>query len=207
MLHGLARTDGSMNTLAQALDDAGYFTVNIDYPSTKKHIAALAQDAISKALAQCPKHSTINFVTHSMGGILVRQYLKKNTIKNLGRVVMLGPPNKGSHVVDNLSKMPGFELINGPAGMQLGTTKISIPNTLGSANFELGVIAGTRSINPLFSLMLPNPNDGTVSVENTRLKGMNDHIELPVTHSFMMMNMNVISQVIYFLENGVFNKD
>lgn len=207
LLHGLARSDGSMNTLAQALDDAGYFTVNIDYPSTKQHIEALAQNAISKALAQCPEHSTINFVTHSMGGILVRQYLKKNTIKNLGRVVMLGPPNKGSHVVDNLSKMPGFELINGPAGMQLGTTKISIPNTLGSANFELGVIAGTRSINPIFSLMLPTPNDGTVSVENTRLTGMNDHIELPVTHSFMMMNMNVISQVIYFLENGVFNKD
>lgn len=206
MLHGLARTDGSMNTLAQALDDAGYFTVNIDYPSTKKHIAALAQDAITKALSQCPEQSTINFVTHSMGGILVRQYLKKNTIKNLGRVVMLGPPNKGSHVVDTLSKMPGFKLINGPAGMQLGTTKVSIPNTLGSANFELGIIAGNRSVNPILSLMLPNPDDGKVSVENTKLKGMNDHIELPVTHSFMMNNMNVISQVLYFLEHGAFNK-
>lgn len=206
LLHGLARSDGSMKKLAQALDDAGYLTVNISYPSTKQHIEALAQNAITKALAQCPEDSRINFVTHSMGGILIRQYLKKNIIKNMGRVVMLGPPNKGSHVVDNLSEIPGFKLINGPAGMQLGTTEISIPNTLGSANFELGVIAGNRSINPIFSLMLPKPNDGTISVENTKLKGMIDHIELPVTHSFMMNDKNVISQVIYFLKNGIFNK-
>ncbi|RKZ83821.1 MAG: alpha/beta hydrolase [Gammaproteobacteria bacterium] len=206
LLHGLARSDGSMKKLAQALDDAGYLTVNVSYPSTKQHIEALAPDAITKALAQCPEDSTINFVTHSMGGILVRQYLKKNIIKNLGRVVMLGPPNKGSHVVDNLSKIPGFKLINGPAGMQLGTTEVSIPNTLGSANFELGIIAGNRSVNPILSLMLPVPNDGKVSVEHTKLEGMNDHIELPVTHSFMMNNKSVIAQIIYFLVHGSFNK-
>ncbi len=206
LLHGLARSDGSMKKLSQVLDDAGYLTVNVSYPSTKQHIEALATDAIAKALAHCPEDSTINFVTHSMGGILVRQYLKKNIIKNLGRVVMLGPPNKGSHVVDNLSKIPGFKLINGPAGMQLGTTQVSIPNTLGSADFELGIIAGTRSVNPILSLMLPNPNDGKVTVEHTKLDGMNDHIELPVTHSFMMNNKNVISQILYFLKNGIFRK-
>ena len=206
LLHGLARTDRSMGKLADTLDNSGYLTVNVSYPSTKYRIATLAGDAISGALDKCPKNVKVNFVTHSMGGILIRQYLNGNTIKNLGRVVMLGPPNKGSQVVDNLYRMPGFKLINGPAGMQLGTNKLSVPNSLGPVDFELGIIAGTRSFNPILSLMLPNPDDGKVSVENTKLKGMTDHIKLPVTHPFMMINKTVIDQVIYFLKNGVFRK-
>jgi len=195
-----------MEKLALALDDAGYFTINTDYPSTKHHIEKLANDTISQALAQCPKGTTVNFVTHSMGGILVRQYLSDHNIDNMGRVIMLAPPNKGSHVVDNLYDVPGYKFINGPAGLELGTQEMSIPNKLGSVDFELGIIAGTRSVNPLFSLMLPNPDDGTVSVESTKVDGMADHIELPVTHTFMMNNKAVISQVIHFLQNGTFGK-
>ena len=122
----------------------------------------------------------------------------------MGRVVMLGPPNKGSQVVDELRSMPGFELINGPAGLQLGTENDSVPNTLGPADFEVGIIAGTSTINFFLSTMLPNPNDGKVSVESTKLEGMTDHISMPVTHPFMMKNEQVIKQVIYFLNNGVF---
>lgn len=121
LLHGLARTDSSMEKLAKDLNKAGFLSVNIKYASTKHPIEKLAEDAIVDGLRRCPKGSKIHFVTHSMGGILVRQYLSKNTIENMGRVVMLGPPNKGSQVVDNLHKVPGFKLINGPAGMQLGT--------------------------------------------------------------------------------------
>lgn len=204
LLHGLARSDRSMKKITQALNKKGYLTVNVNYPSTQYQIDELAQSAITKALEKCPQHIKINFVTHSMGGILVRKYLSKNTIKNIGRVVMLGPPNKGSQAVDKLSKVPGFKLINGPAGMQLGTSQTSVPNVLGPADFELGIIAGTRSINPILSLMLANPNDGKVSVESTKLKGMTDYIELPVTHTFMMNNKIVIAQLIHFLENGCF---
>jgi pimeloyl-ACP methyl ester carboxylesterase len=206
LLHGLARSNSSMGKLAKALNDAGYHTINDGYPSTSYKVDKLAEDAISWALAKCPKEATIHFVTHSMGGILVRQYLQVKTIKNLGRVVMLGPPNKGSQVVDKLHKLPGFKLINGPAGMQLGTGELSVSNQLGPAKFEVGIIAGTRSINLILSAMLPNPDDGKVSVENTRLEGMQDHIELPVTHPFMMKNKQVIRQVICFLKNGVFSQ-
>ncbi|MCK5727276.1 MAG: alpha/beta hydrolase [Thiotrichaceae bacterium] len=206
LLHGLARSSGSMKKLARSLDATGYFAMNMKYPSTKHSIKELAEKVIPEAIAKCPEVSKINFVTHSMGGILVRQYLEANTIKNMGRVVMLAPPNKGSEVVNTLSNMLGFKLINGPAGMELSTKESSTPNTLGLANFELGVIAGNRSINLILSLILPSPNDGKVSVENTKLKGMLDHIVLPVTHTFMMNNREVIFQVKYFLENGVFSK-
>lgn len=204
LLHGLARSEKSMAVLANALEKIGYQTVNCRYPSTKYVIPLLAEKTIKNALGKCVNVKKIHFVTHSMGGILVRQYLRENSIDNMGRVVMLGPPNQGSQVVDKIKKIPGFKQVNGPAGMQLGTEASSVPNSLGAANFELGVIAGTRSINLILSTMLPGKNDGKVTVENTILQGMSDHIALPVTHPFMMRNRNVISQVIYFLQRGSF---
>jgi len=206
LLHGLARSDSSMKTMAVELTNAGYTAINYDYPSTQYSVEKLADDAISEALSLCPDQATVHFVTHSMGGILVRQYLSTQTIENLGRVVMLGPPNKGSEVVDTLHDMPGYELLNGPAGHQLGTDIESIPNKLGPADFELGIIAGTRSINLILSTMLPSTDDGKVTVENTKLDGMKEHIALPVTHPFMMKNKDVIEQVIHFLKSGTFKQ-
>ena len=146
----------------------------------------------------------MHFVTHSLGGILVRQYLAEHSIDNLGRVVMLGPPNKGSEVVDTIGDFPGFHFVNGDAGLQLGTGETSVPNRLGEANFDVGIIAGTRSVNLILSTMIPGTADGKVSVENTRLDGMNDHIEMEVTHPFMMRNDAVIEQVIHYLQTGRF---
>lgn len=121
LLHGLVRTPSSMKTLESALLKEGFSPINEGYPSIEHPIEQLAELAIKLSIAKCPKEMKINFVTHSLGGILVRQYLSKHTVKNLGRVVMLGPPNKGSQVVDKLGSIPGFHFVNGDAGMQLGT--------------------------------------------------------------------------------------
>ncbi len=204
LLHGLARSDSSMKKLAVELQKEGYQTVNVDYPSRDYTIEELSEKAISPALEQCGSHDEINFVTHSMGGILVRQYLSNHTISKLGRVVMLGPPNRGSEVVDKLKDMPGFYFVNGDAGMQLGTGESSVPNKLGPAEFDLGIIAGTQSINLILSLIIPGTDDGKVAVERTKLKGMNDHVEIETSHPFMMKNKDVIAQVIYYLKNGKF---
>ncbi|MCW8126372.1 esterase/lipase family protein [Microbulbifer halophilus] len=204
LLHGLGKSDSSMAELEAAIADAGFATVNVDYPSTDKPIEQLAGPAIAPALDQCDGRDRVNFVTHSMGGILVRQYLSHVAVDNLGRVVMLGPPNNGSEVVDRLGSFPGFHFIYGDAGLQLGTGSLSVPNKLGPADFDLGIIAGTRSINLILSQMIPDADDGKVSVESTKLDGMKDHLAMPVTHVFMMKNDKVIAQVIHYLRHGAF---
>ncbi|WP_445356055.1 esterase/lipase family protein [Microbulbifer sp. EKSA008] len=206
LLHGLAKSDSSMEKLAKAIDAEGFQTVNIDYPSTKHSIETLASMAIAPAVEECGNAQEINFVTHSMGGILVRQYLHSAEIKNLNRVVMLGPPNKGSEVVDKLGTFPGFKFMFGDAGLQLGTGEMSVPNELGSADFDVGIIAGTRSINLILSRLIPETDDGKVSVTSTKLDGMNDHLQMPVTHVFMMKDKKVISQVIHYLKHGFFHR-
>jgi pimeloyl-ACP methyl ester carboxylesterase len=204
LLHGLARKASSMKKLERALKENGYQVVNVDYPSTKHDIEALAEWSIGNAIKKVGPNSKIHFVTHSMGGILVRQFLRQYKMHNLGRVVMLGPPNSGSEIVDLLQNVPGFKTVNGPAGLQLSAKKDALPNQLGPANFELGIIAGTRSVNLVLSTMLPMPNDGKVSVESSKLEGMSDHLTMPVTHTFMMRNSAVITQVILFLKQGTF---
>jgi len=204
LLHGLLRSENSMNRMEKLLTEAGWDVRNISYESTELSLEALADEAVPRGVSSCPEAETIHFVTHSMGGILLRQYLENNDIDRLGRVVMLGPPNQGSEVIDRYGDFPGFTWFSGPAGMQLGTGEASIPRSLGSVTFDLGVIAGNKTINPILSRSLPDKDDGKVSVDSTRVEGMNDHLEMPVTHVFMMRDKEVIGQVDHYLRNGYF---
>ncbi len=210
LLHGLARTASSLNRMQSALEEEGYLTANINYPSRHHEIEALADIAVEEGLATCRAGENIekiHFVTHSLGGILVRQYLSNGTIDELGRVVMLGPPNQGSNAADDLEGMPGFDWLNGPAGQQLGKGEDSVPLALGPVDFELGVIAGNRSIDPITSAVLDNPDDGRVSIEDTKIEGMDDFVIVDHSHAFMMRMRTPIELTKNFLRTGRFHLD
>ncbi len=206
LLHGLARTSASMKPMATALSAAGYRVVNKDYPSRQETIESLVDTAIPDALSHCEEMQEVHFVTHSLGGIMVRQYLSRNDIPNLGRVVMLSPPNQGSEVVDKLNEVPGYTLITGPAGQQLGTDKLSLPRSLGPARFEVGVITGSSTVNPILSLLIPGVDDGKVSIESAKIEGMADFLVVDHSHPFIMSADIVICQTLYFLRRGQFDR-
>ncbi|MGB3213022.1 MAG: alpha/beta fold hydrolase [Desulforhopalus sp.] len=210
LLHGLARSSRSMDDMANALQAEDYFTVNMDYPSRSTTVERLALIEIPKVLQICREQRAkrISFVTHSMGGILLRYYLSQEEIAELKRVVMLSPPNKGSEVVDTLRGNFFFEWRNGPAGQQLGTGPDSLLHQLGPATFPLGIITGDEpAFYDLWMVdMIPGPSDGKVSVESAKLEGMTDFLVLPENHTFIINDEEVIRQTLYFLQHEKFDR-
>jgi triacylglycerol lipase len=191
--------------LARMLTENAYQVVNIHYPSRKFAVDGLVQYLHDKIAMYCNDPSRkVHFVTHSLGGILVRAYVKAYPPVNLGRVVMLSPPNHGSELVDIFREHWWFRRFFGPIRHQLGTDSNSVPNTLGAVNFELGVITGNRSINLIGSALIRGPNDGTVSVERARVEGMRDFLVVPYGHTFIMRRKAVAAQTVQFLRAGHF---
>lgn len=184
----------------------GYQVVNLSYPSRRLSIRQLGSEWLP---AQLSAHNLagmkrVHFVTHSMGGIVARQYLAAMPALRVGRVVMLTPPNQGSEVADRLRGKAWFRRLMGPAAVELGTGEGSVPRSLGPATFETGVIAADRSLNPLFSSWLSGQDDGRVTVESTRLAKAAEHLVVHATHTGVLWNPTVMKAVISFLRGGSF---
>ena len=217
LLHGLGRTDRSMRPLERRLSDAGFRVENLGYASLDEDPATLVAQLRARIVACCADAPRVHFVTHSLGGILVRAALAETAPEDpgrhaldgvtVGRVVMLAPPNQGSELVDALRKLDLFEWMLGPTAARLGTDAESLPKQLPPPTYEVGVIAGNVGISPLGAVLLEGASDGTVSVESTRLPGMTDFLVVPHSHTFIMQSETVAEQVVEFLRQGRFRHD
>ena len=198
-----------MEKMKKGLEAGGYRVLNIGYASRKHPIETLAKQVRQRILGEmgdvgADGDEPLFFVTHSLGGILVRWLQQHDPLENVQRMVMLSPPNHGSEVVDALGGWKLFKWLNGPAGSQLGSDPDGFIGRLGPPNFEVGVITGDRSINLVLSTFLPGKDDGKVTVESARLEGMRDFLIVPTSHPYIMKNSRVISATRRFLDQGRF---
>jgi hypothetical protein len=208
LLHGLGRTRNSMKRIEKSLVKDSYTVWNESYPSSSENIEKLSIEHIEKGLASCNqiKAETIHFVTHSLGGIMVRYYLQEHKIGNLGKIVMLSPPNNGSEVADFLKDIYVYKLVMGPAGQQLGTDSNSLPGSMKAIDAHVGIITGNKTLDPWFSPLIPGEDDGKVSVESAKLREMSDFLIVGSSHAFIMKNDEVIDQIKCFLKHGTFER-
>jgi pimeloyl-ACP methyl ester carboxylesterase len=209
LLHGTGRTPRSLRGLEKRLQRAGFQTHNQAYPWRRLDIVGLANYVADALDAEgifngCNR---LHFVTHSMGGLVAACLLGRLRSRipvEVGRVVMLGPPLRGSEVADALSGCAAYKWLYGPAGQDL-TTRSALLEGI-RPDYALGVIAGTVGWPyPSGVLFIRGAHDGRVSVERTQWQGMKDHIRLPVTHSFMPSAPLVHHQVLHFIETGSFD--
>jgi pimeloyl-ACP methyl ester carboxylesterase len=206
LLHGLGRTRWSLWPVAREAVRRGYRVHNLGYPSRRAPIEELAETVGHRILAIAGGGDGIDVVTHSMGGIVLRAAVAAGILppEALRRVVMLAPPNHGSELADRLRDFLVYRLATGPAGQQIGTAGDSVPRRLPPPPFEVGIIAGRRSGNPLFARVLGTESDGKVTVESAQLDGMRDLVVVDRAHTFIMWAPDVLEQTFAFLDTGRF---
>ncbi|MBL9186050.1 MAG: alpha/beta fold hydrolase [Opitutaceae bacterium] len=208
LLHGLGRTSWSMSALARELEQAGFRVVNPSYPWRSRTLEQLAADWLPAQLVKLPPTPRVHLVTHSMGGLLVRAWLREHGAPpNLGRVVMLAPPNAGSEIPDAFGAAAPFRWLTGPSGPRLGTAPDALPATLGpwpAPAIDLGIIAGSGASSATLGAAVPAPHDGKVSVASTHLDGARDHLVLPFSHTWIAWQRETAAQVAHFLRTGRF---
>ncbi|WP_144394930.1 esterase/lipase family protein [Pleionea sediminis] len=209
LLHGLVRTSGSMWWFSRQLKQNGFKTVNTGYFSMSNRIDALAESTIPKAISDCNQYKSqhISFLTHSMGGILVRSYLQSHKIENLHSIIMLAPPNQGSEAVDRYLENQIVDRVIFDSFRQLSSKKASYVNSLEPINASVAVIAGSKSYNPTLSEWIPGIDDGKVSVASACLNEMQEMLIMPVNHTSITWNSDVFEQVRYFLNHRTFNDE
>jgi pimeloyl-ACP methyl ester carboxylesterase len=204
VLHGLGRSKAAMWLLAARLEDGGYRVARVGYRSLEDTPEQILADVEEQIAACCIDRSPkLHFVGHSLGGLLIRAYLTDHAVPNLGRVVLVGTPNKGTEIVDNLRHKWWFQVL-GPMAQALGTDADSFPNAIGPPDYPLGIIAGkTETAN---EDLLPGEDDGLVSVESTKIEGMTDFVVVETGHSRMRYDGDVARYVLSFLRKGKFER-
>lgn len=208
VLHGIMQPAFTMLPFCRHLGRAGYSVLNIDYPSTAYPIERLAEIVAERIDGHgASSEGKLHLVGYSMGGLVIRAFLRDRVPVNLGKVVMIGTPNHGSQVADFLKEFLPFRFIYGPAGQQLVTDQHAFSSIFANDGFDLGIIAGDYTYNPILERIIGQPSDGKVSVESTKLDCAADHFVVHCNHMMLPHNRIVWNQTLAFLRTGAFERN
>jgi len=183
-----------MRVAARRLEERGWSTRRIGYPSLTRPIERLAEHVAERIEGESGR---IHFVTHSLGGLVLRRLLHKHRPANLGRAVMLAPPNRGSRLARRFTRLGRVV----PALRQLALSETDLERLIGPVDFELLVVAGTRPAGPLRWLGQTD-NDGIVTVDETFARDGGDSFVVRRGHTFIMNSPEVLDTVDRFLRTG-----
>lgn len=202
LLHGMGRSPRLFRDMERDLRAAGYDAVAISYPSLTRGIAGHA-DQVEALLAGARDAERVSFVTHSLGGLVVREVLDRQgdwrAHLALGRVVMLAPPNQGSELAESLAGLPPYHWIGGPSAAEIAAGPPFAPMP---ATVEVAVIAGGTPGGRGFNPLLSENNDGVVTVGETRLAGARDSMTVTAIHTLIASMPETIDATRSFLETG-----
>ena len=203
MIHGIARSTGTFRVLRRALRDTEWNAVAFGYKSTRGALEDHA-DALARFLDNLEGQETISFVTHSMGGLILRHLLaRKRPLqqpRQIGRIVLIAPPNQGSRIADTLKDLRAYKAFYGPAGQQLIPSSVAkVPGLSGN---EFAVVAGGKGNGKGFNPLLPGDDDGTVAVAETLLDGARDSLLVPAIQARISNNPITVRATISFLRHG-----
>jgi pimeloyl-ACP methyl ester carboxylesterase len=215
VLHGLGRSRSSMDKLCEYLRKQGDYTVaNVSYASTQGDIDTHAR-ALGRIIENLDGVERVSFVAHSMGNIVIRRYLAQRQEEasiaepeksqaQLGRFVMLAPPNHGSTVAAALGDNPVFGAVVGLGAQQLGRDWKQLEKKLATPDFQFGIIAGGKKDGGGINPMLSGENDGTITRQTTRLAGAYDFAAVGSMHSFIINDAKALEYTLRFLQKGHF---
>ncbi|MAG93468.1 MAG: hypothetical protein CMJ48_06940 [Planctomycetaceae bacterium] len=201
LLHGIIRSSKSMAAMRKPFEEAGYRVFSFDYASTQTSILTAA-DHLHQVVASLEGVEEVNFVVHSMGGLVVRAMLAKHKDKRIKRLVMLGVPNNGAALADLLKKYRAYSLLFGPAGQELVSDPKGLIAQLPTPDFEFAVIAGGKGTLHGYNPLVPGDDDGTVGVASTRLPGAADFMLVHSIHSFLMYRAESVDAAVRFIKTG-----
>lgn len=199
LLHGLWRSLWAMDPIARHLHNEGFHTVNLPYPSFRQGLDQITEN-IYQELILHSKGGPIHFVTHSLGGIVLRKLLHELPREQTGRIVMLAPPNQGCEIIDWLDGYKPLKSLLGPAGHALHRGKVDVP--IIDITTDTAVIMGQRCAIPFFKRLLEPNNDGIVSVDSGKMEGINEFHVVDSDHTFITTEPEVMKIATQFIQRG-----
>ncbi len=212
--HGIYGEDKDLEKIAETLKENGYSGVNIQYPTTEGTIEEITEkyisgeikyysDYVKKENERRKKENLpeikIHFVVHSLGSVILRHYLKNNSIEHMGKVVFLSPPSHGSHLAD----LRIVSLMNGTLGAaasQFKTFPDSFVNHLGRPHYNCYVLMGNKSNNFFYSWIIPGTDDGMVPFNTAKLSGCKYRTIENTTHTSILSDKRTLKEIVDYLE-------